>query len=551
MARVDSLPEEAKEVLQRGSVIEREFSYKLIQRVADLPEQKLLSYLAVLKDVELLYERGIYPESTYIFKHALTREVVYDSILTKRKKRLHEEIGRAMEDIYTERLEEFYEMLAYHYSKSENFEKAYQYLKLSGSKATAREAFHFYQQTIEVLTKMPETEENKSEQIEVHLLAAGLMFVLGFPKDSLVILQTGEALSKELGDEKSLAHFLSLIGQYYGFKGEDILLGIKYSEDSFIEAEKIDDFDLMAPIGMDLCILYWRAGECIKLIDLASKVFTLFDKTQRHSESFKRPINVYSMLLAYYAQTISMLGNFEEGTALFEKGLHFALDIKDLGALASLEGHYGTMLNFRGDAKKAKEHFQNVIRYCEEIQWVAYSGISWVNLGWAYCLLGEFETARQHMEKGLKIHIDGGLHFHLCFFYWLLSLVHLESGDLKNAQHCVEEALKLSQKNHEKWDEGLAWILMGRIYGKAEKTQVERAEECILQGIKILEELKLKPLYAPGYHYLAELYAETGQREKALENLKKAEGMFREMGMDYWVTKTQEVLERPKTSQRI
>jgi class 3 adenylate cyclase/tetratricopeptide (TPR) repeat protein len=555
MARVDSLPEEAKEVLQRGSVIEREFSHKLIKRVMAITDQELFSFLSVLKDSELLYERGIYPESTYIFKHALTREVVYDSILTKRKKRLHEEIGKAIEDIYIERLEEFYEMLAHHYSKSENFEKAYQYLKLSGSKATAnysnREAFRFYKEAIDVSTKMPETEKNKSEQIEVHLLTAGLVFVLGFPEDSLEILHTGETISKELGDEKSLAHFLSLIGQYYGFKGEDLLLGIKYSEDSFKKAEKIDDFELIAPIGMDLCILYWRAGECFKLIDLASKVFTLFDKTQRHSESFKRPINVYSMLLAYYAQTISMLGNFEEGAALFEKGLNFALDIKDIGALAVTEGHYGTMLNFRGDAKNAVTHFQNCIRYCEEGQFVAYSGVSWVNLGWTYCLLGEYETARQHMEKGLKIQIDSGLHIHLCYFYWLLSLVHLESGDLKNAQQRAEEALKLSQKNHEKWDEGLAWILLGRIYGKAEKTQVDRAEEYILQGIKILDELKLKALYAQGYHYLGKLYADTGQQDKALRNLKKAERMFREMGMDYWVAKTQKVLERFQTSQRI
>ena len=72
MARVDSLPESAKELLQTGSVIEREFSYELITHVTGLQEDQLLNRLAVLKDSELLYERGIYPESTYVFKHALT-----------------------------------------------------------------------------------------------------------------------------------------------------------------------------------------------------------------------------------------------------------------------------------------------------------------------------------------------------------------------------------------------------------------------------------------------------------------------------------------------
>ena len=122
--------------------------------------------------------------------------------------------------------------------------------------------------------------------------------------------------------------------------------------------------------------------------------------------------------------------------------------------------------------------------------------------------------------------------------------VHLESGDLINAQQRAEEALKLSQRNHEKWDEGLAWILLGRIFGKARKPREGKAEECILQGIKILDELQLKPLYAQGYHFLGELYANKGQQNKAIKNLKKAGGMFREMGMDYWLDRSQETIER-------
>jgi predicted ATPase len=108
MARVDSLPELAKEVLQTGSVIEREFSYELVKRVTGLSEQELLSHLSVLKNSELLYERGIFPQSTCIFKHTLTREVVYDSILTTKKKKLHEMIGNAAEEIYKENIDEHY-----------------------------------------------------------------------------------------------------------------------------------------------------------------------------------------------------------------------------------------------------------------------------------------------------------------------------------------------------------------------------------------------------------------------------------------------------------
>ena len=134
MARVDNLPEEAKEVLRTGAAIEREFSYDLIKRVTGLPEQELLSYLSTLKDSELLYERGIHPDSTYVFKHALTREVVYDSILTKKRKQLHEKIAGTIEDIYKEDICYHYGVLANHCIASENYEKGAEYARLRGKK---------------------------------------------------------------------------------------------------------------------------------------------------------------------------------------------------------------------------------------------------------------------------------------------------------------------------------------------------------------------------------------------------------------------------------
>jgi predicted ATPase len=122
MARVDSLPEAAKEVLRTGSVIEREFSHGLIKQVMELPENELLTALAVLKDSELLYERGIFPNSIYVFKHALTREVVCDALLTKNRKILHERIGTAIEALSKDSIKEHYEVLSGHYLASQNYE---------------------------------------------------------------------------------------------------------------------------------------------------------------------------------------------------------------------------------------------------------------------------------------------------------------------------------------------------------------------------------------------------------------------------------------------
>jgi predicted ATPase len=135
MARVDSLPQETKGLLQTASAVGRESSYDLIKRVTGITEQELLAQLAVLKDSELLYERGIYPQSTYIFKHALTQEVVYDSLLLKKRKEIHGKIGEVLESLYTDRLEEYYELLAYHYGRSASTDKAVQYLDLANQKS--------------------------------------------------------------------------------------------------------------------------------------------------------------------------------------------------------------------------------------------------------------------------------------------------------------------------------------------------------------------------------------------------------------------------------
>jgi tetratricopeptide (TPR) repeat protein len=109
---------------------------------------------------------------------------------------------------------------------------------------------------------------------------------------------------------------------------------------------------------------------------------------------------------------------------------------------------------------------------------------------------------------------------------WALSTVHFDSGDLKSARSCIEEALKLAHDNNEKHIERPSRIFLGRILGKAERSQFSEAEVSILQGISMLDELKLKPLSSFGHLYLGELYADTGQIEKGLANLKKAEGMF-------------------------
>jgi class 3 adenylate cyclase/tetratricopeptide (TPR) repeat protein len=547
MARIDSLAESAKDVLQTGSVVGREFNQNLIQVVTGLSERELLSDLSVLKDSEFLYERGIYPQSSYIFIHALTQEVAYNSLMSKRRKEIHEAIGKAIESLHVQRLDEFYEILAYHYSKSDSFEKAYQYLKLSGNKTTRNysnwEAFRFYKDALEVFNQLSDCRDNKRKQIEVILLMSGPMMFLAYPNDSLGILEEGVRLCKKLNDKKSLATIYSLLGIYYMHRGKP-LEAIKYSEIGFEGPPKLQDLELIAPIARGLCVSYLAAGKFQKASDFAPKVIDLVEKAHRESDLFGAPFHTYSLLCAYYALSLAMLGNFEKATEYFKKGLRAASSINHLASLGAAEAMFGLMLIIKGDGTNAIKHFQNSIRYFEESKTVLIFAVTWSGLGSGYYYLGELEAARKHISRGIELTNRGGSEWWKSFHYLYLSKVHFDLGDQKSSRSAIEEALKISQKNSEKHFEGASWAFLGMILGKSNPSQSDTAAKYILKGIEILNELKIKPWCAEGYLYLGELYVSTGNREDALNNLRKAESMFQEIGMDGYLSKTQELLSR-------
>jgi len=543
-ARMDRLEDNLKRTMQVAAVIGRDFAYRILHTITGMQED-LKSYLLNLQGLELIYEKSLFPELEYIFKHAITQEVAYNSLLLKRRKEIHEKIGQAIEQLYGERLEEFYEMLAHHYSRSDNSEKAHQYLKLSGDKAVQnysnKEAFRFYREAISTLKKQAETEDNRRQQLEIYLLITGPIRPLGYPEDSLELLKDGERLATELGEERNLADLHSSIGMYYSFHG-DHLQSINYSESCLREALEVEDVDLVARVGQDLCNSYFLSGDPLKIVDAAPKVLALIEKTQKEAEFFGRPLNTYSAIHAHCGHAMAMLGRFEEGETLCEKALRSAIKINSVYSIGWAEVNYGYLYMHRGDGKNTIAHAQKAVSYLDEAQAVIIMGLARTVLGMGYCFLGNLGTARAYIEQGIQIHNDTGMPFLLSLQYYFLGTVFLNSDDLPNAQSCAERALELSQTNEEKHFEGRSWALLGRVTGRVNPSQSDKAEELILRGINILDQLKTRPWCAEGYLYLGELYAETGQRDKALEHLNKAKGMFQEMNMDYWLRRTQNLL---------
>jgi class 3 adenylate cyclase len=153
VSRIDRLPEEHKQVIQAAAVIGRAFAARLLRRITDIQEQ-LDDCLSALKSLEFIYEKSVFPDLEFIFKHVLTQEAAYNSLLSHRRTRLHTAIGLVIEELHQERFAEHYEELAHHFTRGESWEKAFWYSLKSGDKARQayanQEALAFYTQAIDV-----------------------------------------------------------------------------------------------------------------------------------------------------------------------------------------------------------------------------------------------------------------------------------------------------------------------------------------------------------------------------------------------------------------
>ena len=543
-ARIDRLEDSLKKIMQVASVIGREFAYRILGAITEM-KAELKVNLHNLQGLEFIYEKQLFPELEYIFKHALTQEVAYNSLLFKRRREIHEKIGKAVEDIYADRLEEFYEMLSYHYSKSDDLKKAFHYLKLSGKKAMQRyslwESFRFYKAAITILKRSPETKEKETELLEMSLLIYGPMRLLGFPEESLQILQEGEQLSKKIGDKGSCALISNYLGSCYSFKG-DPPLAKNYQENALYEAEQVNDLDLVVPISLELCSTYSYPGEFYRVPEVAYKAISFIETAHREKDFFGQPRNPYANFHAAAGVALAALGRFKEGEDLLDKSLRFSREINDPFALAITEYEYGAFFIFLGDGAQAVYHQQEAIKLLEQIQYFLILGFSTALLGWGYFLLGDYNTACNHTEKAMKIDADAGLPFGLPMNHLLLSEIHYATGDSKKAIDLAKKALNFAQKFKQPHMEAWSNLILGRAMVKTDINEVEKAEEFILKGIQIFEKLKLRPFTSWNYFLLGELYINIGRKELALNKLKKAESSFQKMGMDIWLAKTKEVM---------
>ena len=218
-ARIDRLPPEEKRLLQTAAVIGTEVPLPVLQAIAELPEAELHRGLAHLQAAEFLYETRLFPDQAYTFKHALTHEVAYGSLLQERRRLLHAGIVEALERLAPDRLTEQVERLAHHALRGEAWDKALRYCRQAGTRVAAqsayREAVTYYEQALMALRHLPDSRDLREQAIDVRLDLRTALIVLGDFGRLLDHLREAETLAEALHDHRRLGWVSAASGRSF------------------------------------------------------------------------------------------------------------------------------------------------------------------------------------------------------------------------------------------------------------------------------------------------------------------------------------------------
>jgi predicted ATPase len=225
-SRIDRLPREHKELLQTLAVMGRESPLELIRQVTSRSEGKLDPLLSALQASEFIYDQPSAGGMEYIFKHALTQEVAYNSLLIERRKFLHERTGAAMEALYADRLDDYLSRVAHQYQRSGNSSKALEYLGRAAQQAAGRsahaEAIELFTAALALLTSMPDTPEQIQQELALQLgLASALTALKGFSAVKVGrVLDRASKICRQIGSAPQLFRVRAGLSQFYAIRGQ-------------------------------------------------------------------------------------------------------------------------------------------------------------------------------------------------------------------------------------------------------------------------------------------------------------------------------------------
>jgi tetratricopeptide (TPR) repeat protein len=375
-----------------------------LQAIAEVPAKVLHQALRHLQATDFLYETSLFPELVYTFKHALTHEVAYRSLLHERQCVLHTRIVEVIETLYHERITEQGERLAHHALRGEVWDKAVAYCWQAGEKALARsahrEAVAYFEQALSALQHLPVQRGTHEQVIDLQLALRTALFPLGDFRRILAVLREAEALAVALDNPHRLGQVsLNLSNHFYMMAAYDQASAAAQRTLALATANGANV--LQARANQFLGVAYQAQGDYRRAIDCFGQTMAALDEAQHH-ERFGEVFPPAVVSRAWLTMCHAELGMFVESRALGEEGLRIAKAIAHPPSIMFASWTLGLLSLCQGDLSRAIPLLELAASICQEADLPLYGPRVAAALGAAYTLGGHVAAAVPLLTQALE-----------------------------------------------------------------------------------------------------------------------------------------------------
>jgi len=535
-ARIDRLPADEKQWLQAAAVVGHDVPFVVLREVVEASESDLRRGLAHLQAGEFLDEASLFPDPEYTFRHALTHDVAYGSLLQPQRRALHARIAGALERLSGHRPGEHVERIAYHALRGEVWEKATVYLRQTANRAALRsaygEALIAFEESLTALAHLPESHETKIQGIDLRLDLRAALAPLGHYGRILDVMREAETLAREVGDRRRLGLVLADLGARFRNVG-DHARALEASRQALEIAAELGDEGLAIEAKYRLAQAHFAVG------DLAQAGF-LFRETAHAlaDESAARraglPWFFAAWPRAWLGLVCSHLGRFTEAIGHAEDAIRIA-DVADHPhTVIESYGALGGVSLERGDLETALRVFERghaLLRARSVGDANVLSG-----LGYAYVLAGRLSDGLPLLEESLRGEASiSAMGLGLAVRVSRLAEAYLLAGRAGEALERARAAVDLARTHHERANEASALRTLAEILTRAQPFDAMAAGEAYTQSLTLAEARGMRPLIAHCHLGFGKLCERTGKRQEAREHFTIATALYRELGMIYWL----------------
>jgi tetratricopeptide (TPR) repeat protein len=531
-----------KRVLQEASVIGRAFLYQILKRITDRSDQ-CDQCLSGLERLDLIRARSLQPDLEYIFKHALTQEVVYNGLLKKERRILHEKIGLVVEQLFHNRLSEFYETLAFHFKNGHSLLKAVDYLMKSGEKSMKRyaveESHQYYKEAFDLLTNKPgKTREEERLLIDLVIEWADVLYYIGDFKELDKLLSTHKDLAESLDDKARL-------GMFYAWVGWAVCWGDKWREsyEYLHKALKLgEEIENQQVIGYACTWLSWSCAE-----------LGFLDEAILHGERAQEISKILESDQYLYFKSMGGLGHaywyrgdkkkgYETGRANVEFG-HRHSNIRSV-----VMGH-----NVMGYSAFVDGDLQEVIECGQRAAQAAldpfYAQFPKMLLSFGYALTGQFQEAEDVSQELVNYCRDFGNEWIASFPKLVLGVVSIAKGHMSEGLKMLEDIRQACLENGRRSFYAAIEHTLGSVYLQMAQGEgqispaAEKAEDHFNKAIEVAKEIGAKCTLGMAYLDLGLLHKAKDQKDQAIRWLSKAIEVFEECEAETRLKHAREALE--------